>query len=66
MRVLVTSSRNTFALDIIRKLGSTGHTVFASDTYDGAIGNHSRFLAGHFVTSSPRFQTDEFISSLTS
>ena len=27
MRVLVTSSRNPFALDIIRKLGSTGHTV---------------------------------------
>ena len=55
MRVLVTSSRNTFALDLIRKLGSVGHTVFASDTYDGAVGNHSRFLAGHLATPSPRF-----------
>ncbi|PPG31193.1 carbamoyl-phosphate synthase large subunit [Pseudoclavibacter sp. RFBB5] len=64
MRVLVTSSRNTFALDIIRKLGSTGHTVFASDTYAGAIGNHSKYLAGHFVTNSPRFNTDEFIEDL--
>ena len=42
MRVLVTSSRNTFALDLIRKLGSVGHTVFASDTYDGAWGASSR------------------------
>ena len=58
MRVLVTSSRNTFALDLIRKLGSVGHTVFASDTYDGAVGNHSRFLAGHLTTPSPRFETD--------
>ncbi|KEP73899.1 hypothetical protein HR12_33495 [Microbacterium sp. SUBG005] len=51
MRVLVTSSRNTFALDLIRKLGSVGHTVFASDTYDGAVGNHSRSSPG---TSPPR------------
>ncbi len=64
MRVLVTSSRNTFALDLIRKLGSVGHTVFASDTYAGAVGNHSRFLAGHLVTSSPRFETDAFIAEV--
>lgn len=65
MRVLVTSSRNTFALDLIRKLGSVGHTVFASDTYDGAVGNHSRFLAGHLVTPSPRFETDAFIETVS-
>ena len=65
MRVLVTSSRNTFALDLIRKLGSVGHTVFASDTYDGAVGNHSRFLAGHLATPSPRFETDAFIASVS-
>lgn len=53
MRVLVTSSRNTFALDIIRKLGSRGHTVVASDTYGGASGSHSKYLAGHAVTASP-------------
>ena len=50
MRVLVTSSRNTFALDIIRKLGSLGHTVVASDTHAGATGSHSKYLAGHAVT----------------
>lgn len=65
MRVLVTSSRNTFALDLIRKLGSVGHTVFASDTYDGAVGNHSRFLTGHLVTPSPRFETDAFIATVS-
>lgn len=64
MRALVTSSRNTFALDLVRKLGSVGHTVFASDTYDGAVGNHSRFLAGHLVTPSPRFETDAFIETV--
>lgn len=65
MRVLVTSSRNTFALDIIRKLGSTGHAVVASDTYEGAVGSHSRFLTAHAVTASPRFHTDEFIQDVS-
>lgn len=64
MRVLVTSSRNTFALDIIRKLGSTGHTVVASDTYAGAVGSHSKYLEAHAVTASPRFDTDQFIADV--
>ncbi|MFV0434810.1 MAG: carbamoyl-phosphate synthase large subunit [Leucobacter sp.] len=64
MRVLVTSSRNTFALDIIRKLGSTGHTVVAADTYREAVGNHSRFADAHEVTASPRFETDKFIEDV--
>ncbi len=64
MRVLVTSSRNTFALDIIRKLGSTDHTVVATDTYDGAVGSHSKYLETHAVTASPRFDTDAFISDV--
>jgi predicted ATP-grasp superfamily ATP-dependent carboligase len=64
MRILVTSSRNTFALDLIRKLGSVGHTVYGSDTYGGAVGSHSRYAAGHLVTSSPRFATDQFITEV--
>lgn len=64
MRVLVTSSRNTFALDIIRKLGSTGHTVVATDTYHGAIGSHSKYVKAHAVTASPRFETDQFIADI--
>lgn len=65
MRVLVTSSRNPFALDIIRKLGSSGHTVFASDTYDGAMGSHSKYASGHLVTASPTFDTDQFIKDVS-
>ena len=64
MRVLVTSSRNTFALDAIRKLGSTDHTVVASDTYAGAVGSHSKYLEAHEVTASPRFETDAFIDDI--
>ncbi|MFV0320662.1 MAG: carbamoyl-phosphate synthase large subunit [Microbacterium sp.] len=64
MRVLVTSSRNPFALDIIRKLGSAGHVVVASDTYGGAIGNHSRYVHAHAVTASPTFATDQFIADV--
>ncbi|MGP6171334.1 carbamoyl-phosphate synthase large subunit [Microbacterium sp. A196] len=61
----MTSSRNTFALDIIRKLGSLGHTVVATDTYRGAIGNHSKYVAEHATTASPRFDTDRFISDIS-
>lgn len=64
MRALVTSSRNTFALDIIRKLGSTGHTVVASDTYHGAVGSHSKYLTAHEVTAPPTQQTDQFIADI--
>lgn len=64
MRALVTSSRNPFALDIIRKLGSLRHTVVAADTYEGAIGSHSKYLAAHEVTASPRFDTEQFIEDV--
>ncbi len=64
MRILVTSSRNPFALDMIRKLGSSGHTVYASDTYDGAMGSHSKYAAGHTVTASPTFDSDQFIDDI--
>ena len=53
MRVLITSSRMPFALDAIRKLGESGHEVFATDSYESSPGNHSRYLTGHFVTASP-------------
>lgn len=64
MRVLVTSSRNPFALDIVRKLGRMGHTVVASDTFGGAIGSHSRYATAHVVTASPRSDTDRFIADV--
>lgn len=64
MRVLITSSRNPFALDIVRKLGSADHVVVASDCYPGASGSHSKYLAGHAVTASPRFETDQFLADI--
>lgn len=65
MRVLLTSSRNTFALDMVRKLAAAGHTVVASDTYGGAIGSHSKYVAAHVVTASPTFDTDQFIADVS-
>lgn len=64
MRALILSSRNTFALDIVRKLGSAGHYMVAADTYGGAMGSHSKYLAAHEVVASPRFETDQFIADV--
>jgi predicted ATP-grasp superfamily ATP-dependent carboligase len=64
MRVLVTGSRMPFALGIVRKLADAGHEVWAADDYELAPGSHSRYLAGHFVTASPRQETERFIDDL--
>ena len=65
MKVLVTSSRTPFALDIVRKLAERGEEVYASDTYEAAPGSHSRFLAGHFVTASPQHDTSRFVADVS-
>jgi hypothetical protein len=64
VRVLVTSSRMPFALDVIRKLGERGHEVFATDSYADSPGNHSRFLTGHFVTASPSGDPEAFAADV--
>ena len=64
MRVLITSSRMPFALDAIRKLGERGHDVFATDSYENSPGNHSRYLAGHFVTASPSGDPEAFAADV--
>jgi glutathione synthase/RimK-type ligase-like ATP-grasp enzyme len=64
MRVLVTSSRMPFAVGMIRKLADAGHTVYAADAYNLAPGSHSKYLAGHFVTGSPRDETEQFIGDV--
>ena len=46
VKLLVTSSRNPFSLDLVRKLAEQGHDVWASDTFNAAAGSHSRYLAG--------------------
>jgi predicted ATP-grasp superfamily ATP-dependent carboligase len=64
VRVLVTSSRLPFALDMIRKLAEQGHQVYACDSYELAPGSHSRYLAGHFVTASPSAETQRFVDEV--
>lgn len=41
------------AIDQIRKLGQSGHTVFATDVFRAAAGNHSRYVKASSVTVSP-------------
>jgi len=64
VKILVTSSRNPFALDIERKLAEQGHAVWAADTFRSAAGSHSRYLAGHEVVASPRHATAQFIADV--
>src|SRR5690606_27195836 len=53
-----------FALDEIRKLGRTGHTVFATDTFRAAPGSHSKYVEEARITASPRFETEAFIADV--
>ncbi len=62
--ILVTTSRMPFAVDEIRKLGATGHTVVASDTFRASPGSHSRGATRHIVTRSPTGETEEFINDV--
>lgn len=64
MRILVTSSRMPYAVGMVRKLAEAGHTVYASDAYELAPGSHSKYLAGHFVTGSPRDATEQFVDDV--
>jgi glutathione synthase/RimK-type ligase-like ATP-grasp enzyme len=64
MRILITSSRLPFALDLVRKLAAQGHDVYASDSYDVAPGSHSRYLAGHFVTAPASSDTEAFVADV--
>lgn len=63
-RVLVTTSRMPFTLDLIRKLGKQGHEVHASDTFRTAPGSHSTYLAGRHLTASPRYATQAFLDDV--
>jgi glutathione synthase/RimK-type ligase-like ATP-grasp enzyme len=64
MRILITSSRLPFALDMVRKLAARGHDLYASDSYEVAPGSHSRYLAGHFVTAAASAETEAFIADV--
>lgn len=64
MNVLVTSTRQPFALDEVRKFGRMGHRVIAMDPLSTAPGSHSRFVARHVTCPAPRFETAAFLDLL--
>lgn len=64
MKVLITSARMPFALDMIRKLSAAGHEVYAADDLADAAGSHSKYLSGRVVTASPRADTESFIADV--
>jgi glutathione synthase/RimK-type ligase-like ATP-grasp enzyme len=64
VKLLVTSSRMPFALDAIRKLGQSGHEVYACDSFDTSPGSHSRYLAGHFTTASATGDPAQFAADV--
>ncbi len=64
MQVLISTSRMPCAIDEIRKLGSLGHTVVATDTFRAAPGSHSKYVAEAVITASPRRQTWRFVQEI--
>jgi glutathione synthase/RimK-type ligase-like ATP-grasp enzyme len=64
VKLLVTSSRMPFALDAIRKLGQSGHEVYACDSFDTSPGSHSKYLAGHFTTASATGDPAQFAADV--
>ncbi|MEA2425372.1 MAG: hypothetical protein QOH13_1782, partial [Thermoleophilaceae bacterium] len=64
MKILVTTSRTPFGLDLIRKLGEAGHEVDAADSYAAAPGSHSKFVAQHHVTPSAQDDAEGFVAAV--
>lgn len=64
MKVLVTSSRMPFAVDMIRKLVEQGVETYTADTFKSAPGSHVKGIAGHFVTASPAHATPQFVDDV--
>ena len=53
-----------FALGMVRKLASEGREIYAADDHVLSPGNHSKYVAGHFVYPSPRSDTAGFLAEL--
>ncbi len=49
---------------MIRKLGSRGHKVFATDTFRTSPGSHSKYVERALYTESPRTETAAFIRQI--
>ena len=64
MRVMITSSRMPFALNMVRQLADAGHAVFAADDYRQAPGSHSKYASGFFVYPSATHETEAFVDEI--
>ncbi len=64
MKVLVSSTRQTYGLGAVRKLGRCGHVVVAMDSLASAPGSHSRYASRRVRCPSPRFETRAFLETL--
>jgi hypothetical protein len=53
-----------FALGMVRMLAAEGCEIYAADDQMLSPGNHSKYLAGHFVYPSPRSDTAGFLAEL--
>jgi glutathione synthase/RimK-type ligase-like ATP-grasp enzyme len=54
-----------FAVQEIRKLGETGHEVYAADTFATAPGNHSRHVSKALVTPAPVVDADAYVEAIS-
>ncbi len=62
--VLLTGARSTCALEIARHLKVKGHRVIACDTSRTHVARYSNAVDKFLKVPSPRFRTEEFISSI--
>ncbi len=64
MNVLVSATRQPFALDEIRKLGRAGHRVVALDSFASSPGSHSRYVSRRITTAGPRLDPARFLADV--
>lgn len=64
-RVFVSSSRMPFAVQEIRKLGETGHEVYAADTFSTAPGRYSRHVEKALLTPAPTDDPRAYVEAVS-
>ncbi|MBY0123843.1 ATP-grasp domain-containing protein [Bacillus sp. S/N-304-OC-R1] len=63
-KILITGARAPVTLHLCRVLHESGHEVYASDSVSYALTKASNTIKDFFLFPSPKFQTENFISSL--
>lgn len=60
MRILITGARAPVALELVRALGSAGHTVYAADSFSPHLAGSSRYAAAALQFPAPRYDAHGF------